>query len=115
MLSEVMRNLLKTFLGGDDMVLPLEFSFKPLREIDILVELLNERENVGFVLAEKLCQLVPARGAARVPVVINQAATGEGFVNLGVEIIPVCANDKREVSTKLPMHLLGEEHHGVAL
>ena len=83
--------------------------------IHVLVELLDQREDVGLVLGQQPTQVVAAARPAGVTVVVHHAAAGEGLVDLGVEIVAVGQHQEREVAAQLAMHLAGEHHHRVAL
>ena len=59
--------------------------------------------------------MLTAGCTARVAVVIRHAAACKGFVNLGVQILTVGQNQKREIAAELAMNLAGKKYHRVAL
>jgi hypothetical protein len=79
---------------------------------------------LNFWISEKTCdlcwasnlvQVLAARCPARVAVVVHHAASGEGLVDLRVQVVAVGEDQKGEVAAQLAMDLAGEEHHGIAL
>ena len=83
------------FVGDDDDVVAR--AVRVLRR-HWLVELLNQREDVRLMCVRKhRLQLGAAPGPARIFVVVDEAAAGEGLVDLPVEIVAVSEDQKREV------------------
>ncbi len=80
-----------------------------------LVEFLDQRKDMGFVLGQKLGEMLAARGPARITVVVHHAASGKGLVDLCVQVVAVGEDQKGEVAAQLAMDLASEEHHGIAL
>ena len=100
------------FVGDDDDV--VAFGVGRVG-VHVPVELLDEREDVRFVLGQQPAQMPAAFRPAGVSVVVRHAAAGEGLVDLVVEVVAVGQHQEREVAAELAVHLPGEHHHRVAL
>jgi len=80
-----------------------------------LVELLDEGEDVGFMLGEEAAQVFAAGGTAGLDVVVHHAAAGKSLVELGVQVLAIGEHQEGEGAANLSMHLAGEHDHGIAL
>ena len=79
-----------------------------------LAELVNQAENIAAVFVlEQALQAFGTRGF--VALVSGDTTADEGFVNLVVQFLAVGQQHKGIGRGDLAMHLLAEEHHGVAL
>ena len=78
-------------------------------------ELLDQREDVAVVLGQQLLQMLRAVGLHPFLRLRDRAHAGEVLVNLVVQFLPVGHDHERPVAGHLAQHLLGEEHHRVAL
>ena len=54
-----------------------------------------------------------ARGPTWITVVINHTTSGEGLINLGVQIFAVGKHQKSEIAAELAVYLSGKHNHGV--
>ncbi len=99
-------------VGNDNDIIPPGVA---LVGIDCLVELLDQRKDVGLVLSQQFAQMLPADGAAGVAIIIDHFATGEGLVELGIEILTVSQDHKGKIAAQLAAYLAGEHHHRIAL
>ncbi len=76
-------------------------------------ELLDQREDVAVVLAQKLPQM---RAAGRLRVLLgHRTAGGKRLVDLIVQLVPVGHDHEGPVAGQRPQHLLREEQHREAL
>ena len=99
-------------VGDDDDVVAQRVR---LARTDLLVELLDEREQVGHLCPDERLQVATARRAARVLVVVRQSAPREGVVDLLVQILAVGQDQEREVPAQLAPNLPREIDHRIAL
>lgn len=59
-------------------------------------------------------QMAAARRPARISVVVGQAASGECFIDLRIQIVSVGQDQKCEIAAELPADFPGEKDHGIA-
>ena len=74
------------FIGNDDDIIPLRVA---LVRAYALVEFLNQREDVRFVLGKQSAKMVAAARAAWISVIVHHAAACEGLINLRVQVFSV--------------------------
>ena len=63
-----------------------------------LVEFLDQRKHMRFVLSQQLGEMFAAGPPARLAVIVHHAASGKGLVNLRIRVVAVSKNQK----VKLP-------------
>ncbi|MNC98618.1 hypothetical protein D3C83_166400 [compost metagenome] len=68
---------------------------------------------MALVLREQGLKMFAARRPAWILVVIGQFAAGKGLVNLCIEIVTVCQDEKSEVAAELAVHLARKARHRV--
>jgi len=95
-------------VGNDDNV--FAFRIRPVL-LHVLVEFLNERKDVRLLQIQMPVQVLSAYRPARVAVVVHNAATGKGFINLRVQIITVGQHQKREIPAEFAVDFPGKQNH----
>ena len=83
-----------------------------LPRADLLVELLDQAEDVTVVFAEEALQVFSVLGA-RSRLRVRGPATGERFVDLVIQILPVGHQQEGELARNRAPDFLGEEDHRV--
>ncbi|OPY86292.1 MAG: hypothetical protein A4E72_01712 [Syntrophus sp. PtaU1.Bin208] len=99
-------------VGDDDEVVALGVR---LFGLDLTVELLDQRKDVGLVLCQQSAEVLAAGGPAGIAVVVHDAAAGEGLVDLRVQVLAVGQHQEGEIPAQPAVDLPREHHHRVAL
>ena len=100
------------FVGDDNDVVAIRIR---IVGIHILIEAVDQREDIGLLHRQQRFQLRAGPGPHLRLVVVDEAASGKGAVNLAVQVDAVSADQKGEVRPDLPMDLLRQEGDGIAL